>query len=311
MDIGEGNPKGILDARLSRRNLLKGAVAIGMSSVAKRLPGSLAALEGLANIAPVEAQTERSRPREIGKGEVQISVAYADKTNFDDPEVKARIDEDIVFIKDVVSRLPIIGYPLIAISAQGRYKYDFPAVTPGQLGVYQKFMNYFFLNMEETDPLTRRYLLNHEMGGHYLSTNKNAENLRGYIDEESAQLAKQAEIDLLNQIRRYEEKYEKREAERPDLVVDQKLRDGIPVTIEEIIEAANVYPSDLFHHPEEYIQFRSADRIDPGEVRQRAESELYGEFTGFLLTAQQLGLFDPNYQHPVHAVFRQVKQAAE
>lgn len=308
MDTGEGNPRGILDARISRRTFLKGAAVVGLSSVAKRLPGSFAALEGLAIVSPVAAQPEVQRPREIGKGEAKIGVYYAEETNFDDPEVKARINEDIASIKDVLSHLPILGYPNIDISAQERYKYDFPAVTPGQLGVYKKLQNYFFLNMEETDPVARRYLLNHEMGGHYLSTLTNAENLQGYIDEESAAKARQAEIDLLNQIRRYEQGYEEREVKRPDLVVDQKFRDGIPVTLEEIIEAANIYPSDVFHHPEEYIEFKFADTIDPEKVRKRAEEELAAEFTGFLLTAQQLGLFDRNYEHPVHAIFKQVKQ---
>lgn len=309
-----------VDTKVSRRTMIKrtlgkvaeiGATVLVVNEIARSLPGSFGALEGLAFASPVAAQPEVQRPREIGEGEAIISVAYADETNFNDPEVKARIDEDIAFIKNVLSGMPIVGYPQIDISAQDRYKYNFPAVTNlGQLGAYDKERNYAFLNMEETDPVIRRWLLNHEIGGHYLSTLTNAKNLQGYIDEESAERAKQAEIDLLNQIRRYEQGYEEREANRPDLVIDQKFRDGIPVTFEEIVEAANVYPSHVFHHPEEYREFKFAGAIDSEKVRKRAEEELAAEFTGYLLTAQQLGLFDRNYEHPVHAIFKQVKQKA-
>lgn len=245
--------------------------------------------------------------REIGKGEAKVGIGYLERTNLNDPEVKARTDEDIQFVKDVLSELPILGYPEIAISAHDRYKYDFPSITPGQLGAYQKGRNYFFINMEKTDPVIRRHVVNHEMGGHYLSTCFNAGNLEGYIDEESAAKAKQAEIDLLNQIRRYEHDYEKREAERPDLILDQKFRDGVPVTFEEIVQAANVYPAYLLHNPQEFIRFKFRDRIDMKAVRQSAEEELAGEFAGFLLTAQQLGLFDSNYEHPVLKIFKEVK----
>lgn len=244
---------------------------------------------------------------EIGKGEARVGLNYVERTNLKDPEVKARVDEDIRFINDILSKLPILGSPEIAISAHDRYKYDFPSITPGQLGAYQKERNYFFINMEETDPVIRRYLINHEMGGHYLSTCFNAKNLVGYIDEESARKAKQAEVDLLNQIRRYEHDYDKREAGRPDLILDQKFRDGVPVTLEEIVQAANVYPSHLLHNPQEFIRFKFADKIDMKAVRQSAEEELAGEFAGFLLTAQQLGLFDTSYEHPVLKIFKEVK----
>lgn len=147
-------------------------------------------------------------------------------------------------------------------------------------------------------------------GGHYLSALFNEKNLKGYIDDESASKARQAEIDLLNQIRRYEDNYEKREEERPDLVLDQKLRDNVPVTLQEIVEAANVYASHLYHHPEEYRRFKFADKIDYEMVKQSAESELAGEFAGLLLTAQQLGLFDGDFEHPVLKIFKEVKNRA-
>lgn len=160
--------KGIFNKPMTRRGFGKAAIGVaaatGLKSILSRMPCSFE--EGTAYAAPDYApQPQSLEKRELGKGEAKIGLNYPERTNLADPEVKARVDEDMQFVKEVLLQLPILGFPEIGISAQDRYKYNFPAITPGNLGSYQKERNFFFINMEETDSTIRRYLLNHEMGG--------------------------------------------------------------------------------------------------------------------------------------------------
>lgn len=251
---------------------------------------------------PTPTPVEKSQSGEIGKGEAQISLAYQERTNLQDPVIKTRVEEDIETVTAVVNRLPILGDPLVSLSAQERYGYDFPAVDRDSIGRFHKEIGQLFLNMEIDDPFEREHLILHELGGHYLSVRQNFDKLAQYMDPESAQKALLTENDLITRIKKYKEN---QNPEAVDIILD-KFNNRQRITWEEIVEAANDYAYDVWQNPTKYLQFRDKP-VDWKKVEERADDELYADFTAFLLQAQNLGLFDKNYQHPVLEILAKVK----
>lgn len=249
-------------------------------------------------------QTGGGKDSLIGKGGARIELAYPDKTNLADPGVKANVEEDIRYVSSIFKDLPILGYPLVSLSAQKRYGYTFNAVNKDSVGTYNKSVNQLFLNMEEGSkkPIEAEHLIFHEMA-HYLSVKYNRENLAPYLSRNAADQAEEAENNLLDQIRKYDQ--------NPDLgasdTFSAKLESKTPVTWQEIVDAANSYPAWIWQNPKDFLQFSKTQNPDMVEVRKRADEELLAEFTSFLQQAQKAGLYDSSYQHPVYKILADVK----
>lgn len=242
----------------------------------------------------------------MGEGEAKIELAYAENTNLHDPIIKQHIEEDMLAVKVIIQQLPILGYPTIALSAQDRYGYDFPAVNRDSLGTFYKERRYMFLNMENTDTMLREHLVLHELGGHYLSVLQNREYLSKFMDPESIQQAEKAEEALLHKIRKYKDIA----SSDADKILEEKIAAHQQVTLEEIIDASNVYPSDIWNNPQDSLQF-SGENAKPEKVAERADRELLAEFVSYLLQAQNAGSFDHAYQHPVLSILASVKKQAK
>lgn len=258
------------------------------------------------NNLPTPPPVEQNQSGEIGKGQAKISLAYPERTNLQDPVIKTRVDHDLQEVTLVVSKLPILGYPLVSLSAQDRYGYAFPAVDQGSVGRFHSAIPQLFLNMEEDRSFDREHLILHEVAGHYLSVRQDEyQKLKPYIDQVSADKAVSAEEKLISEIKRYKDAA----TNNPSLTdkIVQKIESNQSVSWEEIIDAANVYSADLWQNPKNYLQFRDELNIDWKKVEKRADSELYADFTAFLLLAQNRGLFDPGYQHSVLKIFKEVK----
>lgn len=191
------------------------------------------------NNLPPPPPIEQNQTGEIGKGQAKIGLAYPDQTNLDDPIIKARVDQDLQEVTATISRLPILGHPLVSLSAQDRYGYTFPAVEKGDVvGRYMTAIPQLFLNMEEDRPLDREHLILHELGGHYLSVRQDEyKKLEPYIDEASAEKALREEEKLISQIKRYKEAA----ANNPDYTdkIIQKIETNQQISWEEIVNAAS------------------------------------------------------------------------
>lgn len=232
----------------------------------------------------------------INKGTARIELAYADRTDLSDVRVKANTDSDIQYVTEIINSLPIIGSPLVSLSAQERYGYTFPAVNSRSIATYDNEVNQLFINMEKRD----EHVILHEMA-HYLDAKNNTKNLASYLTETVLAQAAQAGDSLLDSIRIYDTNPQT----GADDIVNQKIQAGMPVTREEIVNAANVYPTEIWQNPQDFLQFQGQEDIDLDKVKNRADQELYAEFTAFLLRAQKAGVYD--YQHPVYKIFQDVK----
>lgn len=233
---------------------------------------------------------------------VDIKLAYNEDTNYIEP-YKSRIEEDFKRVKDIISLLPLVGRTSISLSAKSRYGYNFDSVTPGQLGQYYNAPNYIFLNMEDQSSL--EHLILHEVGGHYLSVRQNLNNLKAYLTSEQVKDIENSEINLIKSIKRYKEEKDFSKSAR-DIKVN--LSTNFKISWDELVDAANDYPSDIWRHPSSYTQFK--DKIDLSAVEKRADDELYAEFTAYLLRAQKRGLFDCMYEHPVLKIFKEIKKGS-
>lgn len=242
----------------------------------------------------------------IGKGAANIQLAYPDKTDLTNRTVKANVDYDIQFVTQIINKLPIVGSPLISLSAQERYGYGVGArtVNGSSLGTYNKTINQLFLNMEQgsKDPVLTEHLILHEMA-HYLSIKYNSQNLLPYLSQAAADQITKAENQLIDEIRTYDKNAN---PEASDTLF-AKLNSKTPITWQEIVNAANTYPADIWQNPHNYLQFSETQNIDINEVKTRADSELYAEFTSFLLQAQNANLYDKSYQHPAYKIFSDLK----
>lgn len=237
----------------------------------------------------------------VGEGAPRIRLAY--HANLANPRVRANVEGDINYVRGILKDFPILGYPLVSLSAQERYGYNFQAVNKDNVGVYYRSINQLFLNMEGRDTYDFEHLILHELG-HYLSVKQNRQNLAPYLTPEVADQAEQAEEDLLNQIRRYEQI---RVTLTTTIDFYRKLESKTPITWDDIVTAANVYPADIWLNSKKYLQFEGDQNPDPKEVRRRADAELYAEFTALLLQAQRAGLYDPSFQQPVYKILADFK----
>lgn len=189
----------------------------------------------------------------------------------------------------------MLGSPLYSLSAQERYGYDFPAVNGESAATYNKGPNQVFMNMDNRSP----HITWHE-SAHYLSVRQNRANLAPYIDLTSANQAFVAELDLLDRIRRYKGQLD----ESKDLMA--MIRAGDVVSLDDVINEANFYPQEVWTDPNSFLQFRGR-RPSPQELQQRADDELYAEFTAYLQAAQGSGLLRDRFEHPVYKIFSEVK----
>lgn len=231
---------------------------------------------------------------------VQIKLAYDRESNYKEP-YKTRIDEDIKKVNQILSALPLVGETSISLSAKARYEYNFNSVTPGQLGQYYVLPNYAFFNMEEQNEI--EHLVLHEMGGHYLSVRQNSANLSKFLTRDQIEKIKKTEDDLINSIKRYKTK---KEFKNTAAYVDSKIKNNFKVGWDELVDAANSYPSDVWNNPSSYTQF-NINGVDQKAVEKRADDELYAEFTAYFVRAQKKGLFDCSYKHPVLELFKEIK----
>ena len=231
---------------------------------------------------------------------VDVRVAYIRETNYIEP-YKSRIREDIARVKEILSILPLIGETAISLSAQSRYGYEFQATSPDIFGEYSKDINYAFVNMEDQGQVEQGIL--HEMGGHYLSAKHNSENLNSLTPDQVVSLT-QAEDDLVSSIKRY--KNNKNYQDALDRVEDKLSLGLFMISWEELVDVANSYASNIWDNPSSYKEFRGT-AIDQKAVEERADKELYAEFTAYLLRAQKKGLFDCSYEHPVLKIFKTIK----
>ncbi len=230
------------------------------------------------------------------------------------------------------------GYDFKAVddSSIGRYNESPVSYMP----------DYIFLNMEVRDLEQRKHLVWHELGGHYLDPEKSSTGyLAQYLTVESRSLAIEAKQKLLGEIRRYkgrpaqsqerkerhsrwgEEGVDKngkpiehlrvntaRSASSVELdawsLLEDKFANKQQVTWDEIVNASNVYPQDVWEHPTEFLRFKDMVGRDSVKIQAAADKELYAEFTAYLLRAQDLGLFDSSYKHPVLEPYWDLKRAA-
>lgn len=233
----------------------------------------------------------------LKKGQPKIELAYASKTNLSDPIIKANTDADTVFVKKTINPLPIVGSPLISLSSQNRYGYNFPAVNRESTATYNRDISQLFINMDQVS----EHAILHEMA-HYLSIIQDRKNLEGYMPADYMEAAGKAEGLLLNCIR----KYDKAPNMQAIDVLDKKFKSNQQVTWNEIVDASNVYSAQIYQNPQSFLQFKGTNPL-PEQVKKRADDELYAEFSAYLLEAQEKNLFDTNYQHPVYkilAIFR-------
>lgn len=237
----------------------------------------------------------------IGKGSPKIGIAYHNRTDFSNPSIKANTDSDIQHVTKIFSNLPIIGYLTVSLSSQNRYGYNFPAVNQESSATYEKVTNQLFVNMDESQ--TTDHVILHETA-HYLSVRQNSENLTPYLTQSFSEAALQAEKDLLSCIRKYD-KNPTMQASDENLA--NKLKTNSQVTWQEIVDASNVYPSQIYQNSSDFLQFRNSTDVDINQVKTRADDELYAEFSAFLIEAQTAGLFDNTYQHPVYRIFAAIK----
>jgi hypothetical protein len=235
---------------------------------------------------------------------VDIRLAYIRETNSIEP-YKSNIEKDMRKVSDTVSFLPLVGKTSISLSAKSRYGYDFKSVTPGRLGEYNSFPNDTFLNMEE--PIGVEHTILHEIGGHYLS-GYNSKNLGPYLTESQINEINQAEYKLISSIKRYKEESFNNNLHLVTAdYVDSKIRNGFKVSWEELINAANSYPAEVWNFPSHYIEFQQDDNVDRKAVEERADKELYADFTAYLIRALDKGVIDCSYKHPVLEIFKKIK----
>lgn len=252
-----------------------------------------------ANQLPSPSVSINSQNSQIGKGIAKIQLAYYDRTNLEDPTIKTNTDSDIQYVTEIMNDLPILGYPLVSLSAQNRYGYTFPAVNGQSIATYNSTINQLFINMETRD----KHVILHETA-HYLDPKSNSKNLSPYLTESTLSQAIKTRDNLLNNIRKYDNKPQL----DTDIMLNQKIKEGLQVSWQEIVDAANVYSTEIWKNPKNYLQFQNQENIDQNEVKSRADSELYAEFTAFLLRAQKANSYDRSYQHPVYKLFADIKK---
>ena len=299
----------------SRRGFLKifgiGAAAAITGEAARRVTTPPAAKAGGPDTLipqaylPFVSQTDNILRSEssFGKGSMRVGLAYPDKTNLNDPEVSARVKEDIAYVESLVNIYPIFGNPTAALAAHYRYKYDF-SIGP-TLGRYNKSYNQLYISVENGPSPFLEHIILHETA--HFADSYNTDNIARFMPQETYEKARIAREQLLKEVGKYSvtsyEEYEK--LWNANDILEQKIANKQPVALQEIIDGANAYPADVWRYPEGYIQFK--DGIDRNKVKERADDELYADFTAYLLRSQRYELLKESYEHPVLKIFWEVK----
>ncbi len=149
--------------------------------------------------------------------EFNVEPCFKDGTNMADEEVRKNVETDVAFVKNAIAAIPKIGNPSICISAQKRYKYDFPAVEKdsnviARIMAHETFVA-IFINMEQGPTVEAEHAIIHEMM-HYLDPVGNKAYLAKHISAEQVQKAEEKRIELMHAISNFDFLIKNKEAKK-------------------------------------------------------------------------------------------------